>query len=386
MLLIFPKAIFPEINGYRIRAAASARLLAARYQCKAILVVMPGEEADASRQYLESLGIPTSVIRLNRLGMLWRAFWALFFSRKPLQIAFYSDPTLRKALQKVAVDEKIFISMIRAAACLGEKASQTVYLDLIDWIGQGYVEALPQMKPSPMKFFYQLEGKRLQQYELAWARRAHKTFLVNQQQQQQLNRAIGRESAYFLPNGVSTALDPPAATASYQNWYFLGPLAYYPNLEAMQWFLEELWPYLRGSIRFRFIGKGGPRDFRKKMAEAGIEVFDFTPDLNTVLADFPVCIAPMRSGAGLQNKVLEAMQSQRLVLLSARCSSGFPGFVSGKHGLLAETPNDWLLLKQQIEMGQIDGKAMGLAAKELVSGFEWQQIGEQLYQLIDNTQ
>lgn len=384
MLLIFPKAIFPEINGYRIRAAATARLLAARYNCQAILVVMPGEETAPSQQFLESLGVPTHIVRLSRLGMLWRAFWALFFGRRPIQIACYRDKSLRKRLRKLPANEKIFVSMIRGAACLDENMPQTLYLDLIDWIGQGYVAALPQMKPSPMKFFYQLEGKRLQEYELAWAKRAHKTFLVNREQQEQLNQAMGRTSAYFLPNGVSTSLAPPLQTANYHHWYFLGPLAYYPNLEAMQWFLEEIWPHLKGHIRFRFIGEGGPREFRKKMAEAGIEVFDFTPDLNSVLADFPVCIAPMRSGAGLQNKVLEAMQSQRLVLLSRRCSSGFPGFENGKHGLLVETVDDWLLYSQQIVAGQIDGKALGLAAQALVSDFDWQQIGETLYRIIDH--
>lgn len=384
MLLIFPKAIFPEINGYRIRAAATARLLATRYNCQAILVVMPGEDTEPSRIFLEGLGIPTRVVHLNRLAMIWRAIGALIFSKIPLQIAIYRDKEVRKRLKNLPADEKIFVSMIRGAACLDAKMPQTLYLDLIDWIGQGYVAALPQMKPSPMKFFYQLEGKRLQQYELNWAKRAHITFLVNREQQLQLNQAMGRRSAYFLPNGVSTSLAPPLPTANYRHWYFLGPLAYYPNLEAMQWFLEEIWPHLKAHIRFRFIGKGGPREFRKKMAEAGIEVFDFTPDLNSVLADFPVCIAPMRSGAGLQNKVLEAMQSQRLVLLSRRCSSGFPGFENGKHGLLVETVDDWLLYSQQIVAGQIDGKALGLAAQALVSDFDWQQIGETLYRIIDH--
>lgn len=70
MLLIFPKAIFPEINGYRIRAAATARLLAARYNCQAILVVMLGEQVI---DWVKAVIHPDKSMSEN----LWAAYEAL---------------------------------------------------------------------------------------------------------------------------------------------------------------------------------------------------------------------------------------------------------------------------------------------------------------------
>jgi len=83
-----------------------------------------------------------------------------------------------------------------------------------------------------------------------------------------------------------------------------------PNADGMRWFCEAVLPIVAGTLpwaRLRATGSNPPpgvADF----AGAHVEFTGFVPDLRTVYESSRVVIVPLRFGAGVKNKTVEALQ------------------------------------------------------------------------------
>ena len=75
-------------------------------------------------------------------------------------------------------------------------------------------------------------------------------------------------------------------------------------------------------------------------SQTGVKFFGYVPDLNEYLERATVSIAPMRSGSGIQNKVLEAMAAGIPVVATTVGLGGLRA-VPGEHLLVADTPYDF---------------------------------------------
>lgn len=89
---------------------------------------------------------------------------------------------------------------------------------------------------------------------------------------------------------------------------FVGHFAHDPNLDAAKWLVLAIMPLLRKAIpgiRCRLIGSAMPHAVHMLAAE-DVEIMEAVPDLEEALADVSLCVAPLRFGAGIKGKVLEA--------------------------------------------------------------------------------
>lgn len=90
---------------------------------------------------------------------------------------------------------------------------------------------------------------------------------------------------------------------------FVGGFQHPPNVDAVRWFLEEVWPIVHQrapDIRVRIVGSKMP-DSLRALAGPGIDILGFVADLDPLLASSRMSIAPLRYGAGVKGKVNQAM-------------------------------------------------------------------------------
>jgi glycosyltransferase involved in cell wall biosynthesis len=113
-------------------------------------------------------------------------------------------------------------------------------------------------------------------------------------------------------------------------------MGYHPNEEAVLWFAAEAWPLLRRdrpNLRFQVVGTGPGERMRALATQGhGIEVLGRVPNMTDYLGRATVAIAPMRSGSGIQNKVLEALSMGTPVVASSIANRGVRGIP--EHDLL----------------------------------------------------
>jgi len=90
---------------------------------------------------------------------------------------------------------------------------------------------------------------------------------------------------------------------------FLGGMHWPPNAEGILWFVRYIWPEVSraapGAV-LTLIGKGAPRSLLKKDANSKVEIAGFVPDLQPYLSETAAFIVPLRSGAGMRVKILDA--------------------------------------------------------------------------------
>jgi O-antigen biosynthesis protein len=83
-----------------------------------------------------------------------------------------------------------------------------------------------------------------------------------------------------------------------------------PNVDALAWFVSEVLPRVhevRPEIRLRVTGANPPPAARA-LAGPSVELVGFTPDLRTAYEAARVVTVPMRYGAGVKVKCIEALQ------------------------------------------------------------------------------
>lgn len=163
-------------------------------------------------------------------------------------------------------------------------------------------------------------------YERRLVRGLRATVVVGPDDARVLRRIAGVERVHVIPNGVQVAA-PAAASdeADEPTVVFTGVLGYPPNVDAIRHLAGEIWPRVRAAIpraRLVLAGRAPGPEVTGLHGRDGISVRADLPDLRPVLASAWVCVAPMRTGAGIKNKVLEAWAIGRPVVLTRLAANG----------------------------------------------------------------
>ena len=89
---------------------------------------------------------------------------------------------------------------------------------------------------------------------------------------------------------------------------FIGSLNSDPNLDAINWFCDLVWPRVRHVVPDAELTLVGKQPITKVLArdgKDGIHVVGDAPDLRPYMAKATAAVVPMRSGGGIKNKILE---------------------------------------------------------------------------------
>ncbi|MFN3303447.1 MAG: glycosyltransferase, partial [Roseateles sp.] len=154
---------------------------------------------------------------------------------------------------------------------------------------------------------------------------------------------------------------------------FTGAMDYWPNIDAVTWFVRDMLPALRErlpALRFHIVGRS-PAPAVQALAGEHVNVTGTVPDVRPYLQHAAAVVAPLRLARGIQNKVLEAMAMARPVVAAGPCVRAIaaeapPGLVAADEApVYVERLLAWLS-----DRGAAD--AAGRAARDFVLGaYSW---------------
>jgi glycosyltransferase involved in cell wall biosynthesis len=104
---------------------------------------------------------------------------------------------------------------------------------------------------------------------------------------------------------------------------FTGAMDYWPNVDAVTWFVQDMLPRLRAqwpALRFHIVGRSPTAALRALACDA-VAVTGTVPDVRPYLQHAAVVVAPLRLARGIQNKILEAMAMGRPVVAASECAA-----------------------------------------------------------------
>ena len=153
-----------------------------------------------------------------------------------------------------------------------------------------------------------------------------------------------RRPIVAIPFGISITATTPTNTASnIPSLYHLGAMDWQPNVDAIEWFLSEVWPQLKKQVpqlQFFLAGRKMPQRFLDLHID-GVTVLGEVPDATEFIRSKQINIVPLHTGSGLRIKIIEAMALGKAVVATTTAVQGIH-CNDGKELLIADTAQQFV--------------------------------------------
>jgi sugar transferase (PEP-CTERM/EpsH1 system associated) len=333
LLFLAHRIPYPPSKGDKIRAWHFLRHLAEKRRVH--LGCFVDDEQDwAHVPFLEKLGGETCFVPLRRARALVRSLPALLTER-PLTEPYYRDARLADWVGRLRRERPmtVFAYSSSMAQYIMEGPASVRVIDFVDVDSEKWRDYAAR-KRWPTAAIYRREGRALLGAEREIARVFDASVFVSDAEAD-LFRRLAPESAervFAVSNGVDWRHFSP--DAGYPDPYdgaggsalcFTGMMDYWPNVDAVVWFVHSVFPRIRSAwpaATFWIVGANPAPLVRSLARQPGVAVTGRVPDTRPYLAHAAAAVAPLRIARGIQNKVLEAMAMGRPVIASAQAFEG----------------------------------------------------------------
>jgi glycosyltransferase involved in cell wall biosynthesis len=174
--------------------------------------------------------------------------------------------------------------------------------------------------------------------ELAVIQNSDLTFVVSPVEMDILKLAVPGSQVAILSNIHEPMVDTPSFKQR-NGLLFVGGFQHPPNVDAVQWFIREVWPLLIAMLpeaSLTIVGSKMPESLRE-LQQPGIDILGFVPDIDPLLLSCRISIAPLRYGAGVKGKVNQAMSFGLPVVATPAAVEGM-NLSHGHNAMVAQTP------------------------------------------------
>ncbi len=307
------------------------------------------------------------------------------FSFTPFQVDYFYNPTFQKALTLFLAKHPItllYVQTIRMVKNLPLQTRIPLYLDYMDAFSLNFQKRIAASKQWEKPFVF-WEYKKLARYEKnVLPRFAHASMITRAD----LKCFTTEEQSRFtvIPNGIAQSYfeyNEPEKHPQY-DLIFTGNMGYHPNVQACKYLVERILPQLQQKgykVKLCLAGIS-PTEEVQKMASEQVVVTGFVPDMRSYLSQSQLFVAPLFSGAGLQNKLLEAMAMGIPVITSPLANAALQAIPDQSIMVCAnekEFANTIVTLLQNKQQAQ----ELARQAKAYVkTNFDWFQVNQKLIQ------
>lgn len=190
-----------------------------------------------------------------------------------------------------------------------------------------------------------------------------------------------------IPNGVDTVYFAPGARLENPNpkVLYFGAMNYFPNADAVHFFLREMWPSIRDAAPEAQLDIVGPNPDARIVAQNGtqnITVHGTVPDIRPYLHGADIVVVPLRLGSGTRLKVLESLAAGKAIVTTSIGCEGIE-ITSGREALIADTPEDFRQATLDLFRDPQKREELGRRGRAFVEEhYSWPKIGDRVAELI----
>jgi glycosyltransferase involved in cell wall biosynthesis len=377
-LFFAPECPFPLVGGGAIRCASLLHFLTRRYEVDAFVFREPG--APDPRALMppglvrDLFVIDLPFHRRSAAAKAWRTARRLLRRTPPLVDRFSGfGGYVRRQIEGRRYD----LALIEHLWCAGyaedlAPACEKLVLDLhnIESVLHARCAATEPPAAAAAHRFFARCAERL---ERKWLPRFGQLLVTSQEDAAHALRLAPGIPVTVYPNAIPKTL--PRSTAGEEVLVFSGNLEYHPNISAVRYFRESIWPALRDqypNLRWRLIGKNPEAVRRYTAGDPRIETTGPVDDAVAELARGRVAIVPLLSGSGTRFKILEAWSAGVPVVSSTLGAEGL-GTTSSYELLLADTPASFVAaVSRLLESPQLRRQLASCGRAALDSRFTWE--------------
>ena len=380
-------------TSIRTRPYHLIRYLAERGHSITLATCWENSAEEDALEFFESIGVSVLSFPLGSFHILRNLLQAVL-SGIPMQMRYSWQPALARQLMEHLGEHKydvIHIEHFRGAEYglkikkrLDELNLKTpIVWDSVDCISHLFEQASCNSRSYFGKWVTRFELRRTRRWEadlISQFDRVLVTSPVDKQALEHLNGDAVQDHIVVLPNGVDLEYFTPQDTPRKEtSIVFSGKLSYHANITAALYLVNEIMPLVwkkKPQVQVFLAGKDpDPKISALARRDARVKVTGTVEDLRPFLREASLAVAPMLYGAGIQNKVLEAMACGTPVVATPLAVSALGSSRSGEEIVIArnsvEFANSILKIIGDKEFGSI----LGLKGYTFVhENFRWADV------------
>jgi sugar transferase (PEP-CTERM/EpsH1 system associated) len=373
-------------SSVRIRPLGFIRALSKRHAITLVTLIHPQMERrflDEVAPYCEAVHLLT----LNRTEALSRCALSLP-TTTPLSVAFTQSSKMRRTVRELVRRggyDLVHVEFARAAPLVRELApDQAKVYDAVDSMTLASARTFWASHSLPRKAIAAFEWLKFRSYE-AWAVRQFDHVLVSSRADWSALATLAPDVPLsILPNGVDSDYFAPreiGGSANPLTIAFLARLSYHANVSSILHFYRRVLPLIRAEypdVRLLLIGRDPTPEVQALAADPLVDITGYVPDVRPFLARATVAISPMRVGAGVSNKVLEAM-AMGLPVVATTLATDALAAEHDRELLIADYPADFADMVNALLSSPRLRRRIGRQARAYVEKHHrWPAIAERL--------
>ena len=266
---------------------------------------------------------------------------------------------------------------------MGEMAKRAglrkIVVDIDDFEGRSMTERLAKLPSYKRLPFHRLQARHLTRYERSLPMRFESLCICKREDADLL--ATGPATVHVVPNGVELPARESETTSPRRppDILFIGALWYQPNVDALRFFIRDVWPGIREKVTDVSLTVAGREpvsdELRGLLIEAGAEVHKSPASVQELYSRTSLCIAPLLAGGGTSIKVLESLAHAVPTVATSVAARGL-GLVDRQQLAIADSPTAFRDACVDLISNRDAATAMALRGREDVGRrFSWAAIG-----------
>ncbi|HEX5715475.1 MAG TPA: glycosyltransferase family 4 protein [Thermoanaerobaculia bacterium] len=394
ILLVTSRYPWPPRRGDQMRAVQMLDFLASEHEVT-LLTPEPGPEQPpppAGAPYKMELYRPTrGATSLFGMGRV-------LAKNLPLQSGLFYQPDLGRKLRELAPKMDLgILQLVRLAVHLEDFGKTPLLVDLIDSLSLNF-SLRAEVDRVWLRPLLKLEARLLSVGERKLAERAAGVLVVCERDRQALINRLPPELAARVSvvrlSVRERRVEPPEEREKLWREGDKGPvlvitgnLGYFVNVDAVTWWLREVWPSLRRArpdVRIVVAGERPAGAVRREIERAGVKLIESPRDMRSIISQATLSLAPMRCGSGVPIKVLEAWAVGVPVVATPWAVAGTSGRQGEDFRLVGTHPIEWVHAIEELLEDPIARQRLAEnGRRRLAADYSRETVREQLLGVIE---
>lgn len=328
VLFLNSRSPFPVRDGAAISTNQYLRFFHDLGYSVDLAYISEGDDLELVTKGLEGLCSHIYLFKVSRAQAYLSVLKGLLTNRLPLQVNYFYTSELAKWVSLHQWDyDMLYCHTIRTTEYACRLGGYKIW-NIVDSLSMNCASLVSQTS-GLWHYIYKVDAVRCARYEQKMLPAFDKKLIISAKDSDYIEQQTGRqekiaviENFVQLPQGRAMKHDAKA-----RNLVFVGAMNYKPNITAAIYFCRNIMPRLLQrypDLRFYIVGKT-PASSVRALANDHVVVTGWVDDMWSYLEKASVVVAPMRSGSGLQNKILQALAIGACVVTTP---IGFEGLVA----------------------------------------------------------
>ncbi len=383
-------------NLIRTRPYNLIRHLSERGHRVTLQTLWVNEQEKEQLEHLRQICHDVSALPMSTRQSLWNSLQAVP-SRQPLQSVYSWNPELVSHLNGSSPYDVVHVEHLRGArygVYLKQHTNLPVVWDSVDCISHLFRQAAAQSKSMLGRMRSRFELGRSAWYE-GWLMDKFDHVLVTSPIDKQalldlVPDDVAASPVSVLANGVDTInfYPDPAVTRDPETVVISGKMSYHANITMVLHLVNEIMPLVwaaRPSVKLIIVGKDPVHEITALTDNPNIVVTGMVDAVTPYLQQATIAVAPITYGAGVQNKVLEAMACATPVITTPRAVSALQA-VPGEDVLVADNAADFASAVLDVLDDPEKQEMLGRNGRRYVeTTHQWSAIAAQLETIYQET-